>query len=47
MKQTKVTLHSKRTTMRIDKIRPAAHPDWYKHLRRLSRLASTTFKVKW
>ncbi len=47
MKHIKSTLNNRRGTMRIDKLKPAANPDWYKHLRRLSRLASSTFKVKW
>ncbi len=47
MKPTKPTFGTRRTTtMRIDKIRPAAQPGWYKNLRRLSRLASATFKIK-
>ncbi len=43
----KPTLNNRRGTMRIDKIRPAAQPGWYKRLRQLSKLTSTHFKVKW
>lgn len=31
----KPTRIKRRGTQRIDKLRPAAHPDWYKDLRRL------------
>lgn len=46
-KMMKPTRNNRLKTMRIDKIRPAAQPDWYKRLRRLSKLTSTPFKVKW
>jgi hypothetical protein len=42
----KPTLNNHRGTMRIDKIKPAAQPGWYKRLRQLSRLTTTRFKIK-
>ena len=37
---------NKRSQVRIDKLRPAAQPGWYKRFRQLASAAGINFKVK-
>ena len=36
----------KRPAIRIDKLRPAAQPGWYKRFKQLSLLAGNNFRLK-